>query len=169
MADLDEIQKKLKVIADVVNAFKSESVQLRVVEALLRQLDIAPATPLPSGADDTPSKRPRRRKGSARQNSKPEQSQSSQGASGRTAKAGKVAKKARASGSPGGYAMVTQLVDDGFFRKPQTISGITNHCSTSKGHHYKANEISPGLLRLLRDGKLKRQKNKDGQYEYTQA
>jgi len=35
MNDLDEMQKRLKAIAEVVNAFKSEAVQLRVVEVLL--------------------------------------------------------------------------------------------------------------------------------------
>lgn len=65
--------------------------------------------------------------------------------------------------------MISQLHADGFFKSPQTISAIVKHCGTSKGHHYKANECSPALLRLLRDGKLTRQKNKDGQYEYTQA
>jgi len=169
MADLEEIQKHLKSIAAVVNAFKSESVQLRVVEVLLAQLDVAPVTPNGTETGDTQSRRSKRRKSVAKKSSKPEQSQTNEGASIQKPKSEKALKKPRASGSPGGYAMVTQLVKDGFFRKPQTIGGITGHCSTAKGHHYKANEISPGLLRLLRDGQLKRQKNKDGQYEYTQA
>ena len=38
----------------------------------------------------------------------------------------------------------------------------------NEGRRYKANEISPALLRLLRDKKLERAKNKDGQYEYWQ-
>jgi hypothetical protein len=38
MTDLDEMQKRLRAIAEVVNSFKSESVQLRVVEVLLGQL-----------------------------------------------------------------------------------------------------------------------------------
>jgi hypothetical protein len=39
--------------------------------------------------------------------------------------------------------MITQLLGDGFFKTPRTISAIVAHCSTSKGHHYKANECSP--------------------------
>jgi len=38
MVDIGELQKKLKIIADVVNSFKSEAVQLRVVDALIGQL-----------------------------------------------------------------------------------------------------------------------------------
>jgi len=39
--------------------------------------------------------------------------------------------------------MITQLLGDGFFKTPRTISAIVAHCSASKGHHYKANECSP--------------------------
>ncbi|MBZ0138565.1 MAG: hypothetical protein K8H87_02175, partial [Pseudorhodoplanes sp.] len=75
----------------------------------------------------------------------------------------------RGSGSPGAYAMINDLLAENFFKAPKTIGAIVDHCRTARGHHYKANECSPALLRLLRDGKLKRQKNKDGQYEYTQT
>jgi hypothetical protein len=76
---------------------------------------------------------------------------------------------ARSTASPGAFAMIGQLLGDGFFKTPRTIGAIVAHCGTAKGHHYKANECSTPLLRLLRDNKLKRQKNKGGQYEYSQA
>jgi hypothetical protein len=160
MVDLDEMQKKLKAIAEVVNAFKSESVQLRVVEVLLAQLGGSPAkTPTSASAS---AKKTKRRKPSAK--AAPTTSDGV-GAQSKTA----ARKPARTSASPGAYAMITQLLGDGFFKTPRTISDIVAHCGTSKGHHYKANECSPSLLRLLRDAKLTRKKNKDGQYEYTQA
>jgi len=160
MAEFDEIQKQLKAIAEVVNAFKSESVQLRVVEVLLAQLCASPAqTSTPAS---TPPKRVKRRKASAK--SAPSTTDGS-GAQPKTP----ARKPSRTSGSPGAYAMITQLLGDGFFKTPRTIGDIVAHCGTSKGHHYKANECSPSLLRLLRDQQLTRKKNKDGQYEYTQA
>ena len=160
MTDLDEMQKRLKAMAEVVNSFKSESVQLRVVDVLLGQLgappgnvnDVTPGTP----------KRAKRRKASTKVETSPKEPKAAHPA--------KSARKApRGAASPGAFAMITQLLGDGFFKTPKTISAIVAHCSTAKGHHYKANECSPSLLRLLRDGKLKREKNKDGQYEYTQA
>jgi hypothetical protein len=160
MVELDEMKKQLKAIAEVVNAFKSESVQLRVVEVLLAQLCAAPAetTPLVSA----PPKKTKRRK--------PASKSAFSTAEGAGAQSKSAARKlARTSASPGAYAMITQLLGDGFFKTPRTIGDIVAHCGTSKGHHYKANECSPSLLRLLRDGKLNRKKNKDGQYEYTQA
>lgn len=160
MVELDEMQKQLKAIAEVVNAFKSESVQLRVVEVLLAQLGASPAqTPTPAS---TPAMKTKRRKPSAK--AAPTTTDGA-GAQPKTA----TRKPARTSASPGAYAMITQLLGDGFFKTPRTISDIVAHCGTSKGHHYKANECSPSLLRLLRDEKLTRKKNKEGQYEYSQA
>jgi len=160
MNDLDELQKRLKAIAEVVNAFKSEAVQLRVVEVLLGQLGVPPAPA--NSVDSKPPKRTKRRRPSTKTDSTANEVEKAQPQ--------KPARKAeRASASPGAFTMISQLLGDGFFKTPRTISAIVAHCGTSKGHHYKANECSPALLRLLRDGKLKREKNKDGQYEYTQA
>lgn len=160
MNELDDMQKRLKAIADVVNAFKSEAVQLRVVEVLLGQLGV-PAAPA-AKLDLKPSRRAKRRKTSTK---------SEVPASGaEKPKPQKAARAtARSSASPGAFAMINQLLGDGFFKTPITIGAIVAHCRTAKGHHYKASECSPALLRLLRDNKLKREKNKDGQYEYTHA
>lgn len=160
MVELDEMKKQLKAIAEVVNAFKSESVQLRVVEVLLAQLGATPAettTPV-----STPPKRTKRRKPTGK-------SAPTTADGGGTPPKSAARKPTRASASPGAYAMITQLLGDEFFKTPRTISDIVAHCGTSRGHHYKANECSPSLLRLLRDAKLSRKKNKDGQYEYTQT
>jgi hypothetical protein len=154
MTDLNELQKKLKAIADTVNAFKSESVQLRVVEVLLGQLGVADSAAPAASEPSRPrrKRRPPKRAGSSgTKNAKPKR------------------KPSRAPGSPGAFAMISQLLTDSFFKTPKTIGSIVEHCRTSRGHHYKASECSPALLRLLRDKKLKRQKNKEGQYEYSQA
>lgn len=161
MNDLDELQKRLKCIADVVNAFKSESVQLRVVEVLLGQLGVSSSTPTtltPPPPAQVKHRRPNKKtpKTSAETKAKSKADEPKR-------------KPSRSASSPGAFAMINQLLTDGFFKSPQAIGAIVSHCGTSKGHHYKANECSPVLLRLLRDGKLTRKKNKEGQYEYTQA
>jgi hypothetical protein len=68
----------------------------------------------------------------------------------------------------GAWAATTRLVSEGFFRERRVIGAIVAHMKENEGRRYKANEISPALLRLLRDKKLVRAKNKDGQYEYWQ-
>ena len=160
MNELDDMQKRFKAIADVVNAFKSEAVQLRVVEVLLGQLGV-PAAP-ESKVNPNPPRRAKRRKASSTT-----KTQSSGAEKPKPQKAARTT--ARSSASPGAFAMISQLLGDGFFKTPRTIGAIVAHYGITKGHHYKANECSPALLRLLRDSKLKREKNKDGQYEYTQA
>lgn len=160
MPELDAMQKQLKTIAEVVNAFKSEAVQLRVVNVLLAQMGAPQAeTATPAGA---PAKKPKRRK-------TPAKATSVANASTDVPFKANPKKSSRSSASPGAYAMINQLLTDGFFKSPRTIGDIVTHCGTAKGHHYKANECSPSLLRLLRDSKLMRKKNEDGQYEYTQA
>jgi hypothetical protein len=156
VVDLDELQKKLKAIADTVNAFKSEAVQLRVVDVLLGQLGADSDQSAPPRASKTVPRKSRRRREKATSAPFGEKAQPAR-------------KSPRGSGSPGAYAMINELLGGGFFKTPRTIGSIVEHCRTARGHHYKANECSPTLLRLLRDGKLTRKKNKDGQYEYTQA
>ena len=157
MADLDDIREKLKAIAETVNAFKSEAVQLRIVEVLLAQL----------GATDTSETRvvPKAKRAKRTPKSKGHKAASNDGAPA----AVKTAKRSRSSGSPGAFATISDLVETGFFKTPRTIKAIIEHAGDARGHHYKPNECSPALLRLLRDGKLTRKKNSDGQYEYTKA
>ena len=156
MVDPDELQKKLKAIADIVNSFKSEAVQLRVVDVLLGRLNADAPAAAPPANQNQPRRKPRRRKGKI-----------SAAIVGPKAKAPR--KAPRGSGSPGAYASINELLGEAFFKTPKTIGSIVDHCAANRGHHYKASECSPALLRLLRDKKLKRQKNEDGQYEYTQA
>jgi hypothetical protein len=159
MNELEQLQKKLKSLADTVNLFQNEAVQLRVLEILLSTLgsiSSVPANPVEK-IGKRPAGRGRRKTQPARDDAKP------------SAKKREPRKPGRSAPSPGAHAMISQLLTEGFFRTGRTIGAIIEHAGTSRGHHYKANECSPALLRLLRDGKLTRKKNKDKQYEYTQA
>ena len=155
MAELDEVHKRLRAIAETVNAFKSEAVQLRIVEVLLAEVGVADPAPEKQRKMAKTRKRPSRK--------------SSKSVAGDGSAPAKTAKKPRATGSPGAFVMISDLLAAGFFKTPKTIGAIIEHAGQARGHHYKPNECSTPLLRLLRDGKLKRQKNKDGQYEYTKA
>ncbi len=156
MTDLNEFQRRLKSFAETVNAFKSEAVQIRVIDALLGELGMES-----SAAADTELK-PRKAR-----TKKTKATQSGSEKSGKPKEQSKSTRKN--SSSPGAYATISQLLDADFFKSGKTIGAIVDHCRTSRGHHYKASECSPPLLRLLRDEKLQRKKNKEGQYEYTQA
>jgi hypothetical protein len=156
MSDIEGMQKNLKAIAEVVNAFKSEAVQLRVFEVLLSQLGAVVTQPV-----NQPSHRSRRRRAGHKTTAPKAKDAKDSGA--------RKGKASRSSASPGAFATISDLIGTNFFKSPKTISAIISHSKQAKGLHYKANECSPPLLRLIRDAKLTRQKNKDGQYEYTQA
>lgn len=71
------------------------------------------------------------------------------------------------SGRPSAAASLSQLTNDGFFGEARTIGEVRAHLE-QKGYRYKPSELSPGLLRLVRDGTLARNKNDAGHYDYQQ-
>lgn len=147
--NIGTLKAKLKDLADVINAFKSEAVQLKVLELLIAGK---------SSTDESPGTTARLVTGRRKKTKQADELSS---------KASK-AKPERSSAGRGAFAIVSSLVTDGFFKSPRTIRHVIDHSGTQKGHHFKANEVSPALLRLLRNGTLIRKKNKDNQYEYSQ-
>ena len=77
----------------------------------------------------------------------------------------KVERKTRRG--PQGY--VEELVDDGFFKKPRTISDVKAELG-NRGHHIPTTSLSGPLQSLCKQRRLRRQKgigsNKDA-YGYT--
>lgn len=70
------------------------------------------------------------------------------------------------SGRPGPSAIVNELIEKGFFKKPTTLGEIVSHCRTSLTYIYKTSDFTAPLTRYVRDEKLRRKKNDNGQYEY---
>ncbi len=149
--DLGALKQKLKDLADVINAFKSEAVQLKVLELLVAGVASAPA-------ETPPLNKPLRTRRKAAQAAEDKATSPSE----------PKGKSARTSTGRGAFAIVSSLVAEGFFKTPRTIRHVIDHSGIHKGHHFKPNEISPTLLRLLRNETLTRKKNKDNQYEYVQ-
>jgi len=80
-----------------------------------------------------------------------------------------VKARKKTNGRPGPKAAVAILADDGFFDEPRTISQIREELRHHKGHAYSVQELSPALVRSLRDHTLARARTDSGQYEYTKA
>lgn len=70
-------------------------------------------------------------------------------------------------GRPGPMALVEALIEEGFFAKPRTIGDIINYAKTSLARTYKPTDLSPTLIRVMHSGKLSRDANAEGQYQYT--
>jgi len=147
--NLAEMKKQLTELASVLNTFKSEAVQLRLLEFILDEGSLANNQP-ERKSPKAPAKRRRKQpKPTANKN----------------ADASSAKKKAAASGS-GAVATVTQLLEGDFFKKPRAINDIITHCKDNLARTFKANEVSGKLGQLVRTKQLTRAKNADKQYEY---
>lgn len=147
--NFEEIKSQLKDLSEVINGFKSEAVQLRIVELVL---GLESEGNMPAGETDLPTTS--RRKLAKRKSRK-------------KATAVPTPKKSGAKPSgQGAVATLIKLVNEGFFGKPKSIGDIIEHCNHNLARKFKANEFSGKLGRLVREGSLKRSKNAENQYEY---
>lgn len=62
--------------------------------------------------------------------------------------------------------LVEELIAEGFFSEPRVIGDIQERLSHKKGVRLKATDLSPALVRLLRQNQLDRERNESNQYEY---
>jgi hypothetical protein len=72
-------------------------------------------------------------------------------------------------GGVGPKLALSQLLDSGYFTSSRGLPEIQARLRDSLGREYGSNELSISLLRLVRDGRLSRQRNLAGQYEYWSA
>ena len=146
--DFEEVMQQLSELSEVVNKFKSEAVQLSIVE-----LVFAGASPSNDEVQDDPADDPaptRRRKKKKAANGQP--------------RANSENKKARAPGK-GPKPTLEQFIAEGFFNQKRTIGAIVAHCKL-KARIFKNNELSGPLGRLVRDEQLTRTTNAENQFEY---
>jgi len=154
IGNFEILKKQLIELAKVVNSFKSEAVQLKVTELVLTgQVVQTPVEEETTGVEGATG---------------------SQKGIKKTKKKAKKAKKAkktskRRSSKVGPATILTELIDDGYFKQAHKIGDIIEHVAHNKARKFKANDLSSPLTRFVRDGRLKRNKNKDGQYEYKKT
>lgn len=77
-----------------------------------------------------------------------------------------IAKRGGANTRPGPKALLSRLVDEGYFAQRRTIGDVLKYAAESLAHHYKSTDFGSTLTRLLQERRLKREKNAEGQYEY---
>ena len=149
--DFESVKKELTELATVLNTFKSEAVQVRIVELLFGMTKTAANDERPPGSPSALPKRKTKRKT----------------ATNATKKEASTKPRRVSTTGTGPTAIVSQLLAGDFFNSPKTIGDIVEHCKHNLARTIKPNEISGKLGRLTRDQKLHRSKNSDGQYEYV--
>ena len=83
----------------------------------------------------------------------------------------KVASKKKTSaskGKAGPKAAISTLIDSGFFSKGRTGPEVQIYLKNKRALNYDTDQLRVAMLRLVRDEKLERDENAEGQYEYKQ-
>jgi uncharacterized protein (DUF2336 family) len=157
LKNIELIKTQLSELAGVINLYKSEAVQLKIVELVFKH-----ATSGDSPNDVEKEESPVKRRGKRTQ-----KSVKTTVTRQRTQKAAAGAKKR--SSRLGAAAALERLLDTGFFKTKRKMADIVNQCATKLASPIKRTSLSGPLARFVHDEKLDRDKNKeDGQYEYIQ-
>lgn len=128
------LKKQLRELSAIINSFKSEAVQLRLVDLIFQGAEIM------SKEEGTGSR------GNQRTTTKRKLTKATK------KKAEAKDKKTVRVGRVGPATALTQLIGEGFFQSKRTITDIINHADKKKAYKFKANELSGPLARFVRDG-----------------
>ncbi len=153
MTEIDiKLKNQLLELADTLNAFKSEAVQVKIAEKLLNHILLDKEFhPLNfENAEQEHNFTSRRAK---RINPNKEIHDDGQ---------------ARERKPTGATKAMQHLLDTDFFDQPKTISAIAIRYNQEFNGDFKTSEISGILLKSVKDNLLKREKNQDNKrYEYV--
>lgn len=69
----------------------------------------------------------------------------------------------------GPKAAIGSLIDSGYFSQGRTGPEIKTHLKNKRGLNFETTQLRMALLRLVREEKLDRDENADGNYEYKQS
>jgi hypothetical protein len=116
-----------------------------------------------------PAKGTRARRSSSGQSSGTGTQSPATGRSGRKSTPKTSTQKGTRKVRPGPKQSLTELLTDGFFDKPRTIRQAQEQLRHKKGLTFTLQDLSPSLVRMLREGSLDREQNESGQYEYQRA
>jgi hypothetical protein len=140
---IEKLKKQLIEISEVVNSFKSEAVQVKIIDKLFDAL-------VESDRVDIDGTELHRKSRKYRSDYDPENYPFSS-----------------ARKKPGATKVLNQLLSTDFFDAPQSISSIADFCKDNFSSDFKTSELSGILLKLAKENKLKRERN-DGnnRFEY---
>lgn len=147
MTKLDEnLKTQLLELAEILNNFKSEVVQVKIAEKILDNI-LFEVPAINQDIQDFASRRAKRISPTKDWISEP---------------------PARERKPTGATKAMYRLLDTDFFDQPQSISAIANKYREEFNEEFKTSEISGILLKTVKDNVLKREKNQSNKrYEYV--
>ncbi len=143
---VEKIKKQLLDVSDVVNSFRSEAVQVKIIERLLDAIIESEK----SGFDSTDITSTGERKS-------------------------KLSNTHNSGSSPfrkkvGATKVLNQILATDFFDNIHSISDIAEYCKKQYDADFKTSELSGILLKLAKENKLKRERNNENnRFEYIKA
>jgi hypothetical protein len=141
---IEKLKKQLTEISEVVNSFKSEAVQLKIVEKLLDVLVDFDKNEIES--TELLNKRGHRKNDYDNDNYP----------------------FAQGRKKPGATKILNQLLSTDFFVTPRSISSIATYCKDNFDSDFKTSELSGILLKLANENKLRRERSNDNnRFEYV--
>lgn len=150
------LKKDLGQLAGLLNQFKSEAVQVKLLDRFLSGTVSAPQP-----AATTVASAPKRR-GRPPGSGKKKKEKVAKAAA--PAKAGKRGKRKRSKA--GATSALHQLLESGFFKTRRSIADVTGACKSKLGLDIAVTNLSGPLMRFVKEKKLIRAKNKDDKFEY---
>lgn len=140
---IEKLKKQLVEISEVVNSFRSEAVQVRIIDRLLDAIIESDKGDIENG--DAFNKKGRKTRSEDDENSL---------ATGRK--------------KPGATKILNQLLATDFFNTRHSISEIAEYCKEHYDSDFKTSELSGILLKLAKENKLKRERSNDNnRFEYV--
>lgn len=141
---IEKLKKQLIEISEVVNSFKSEAVQVKVVDRLLDAMLELEKTDGEAG--EVFIKRGYRPRNGAETSYL----------------------FAKGPKKPGATKILNQLLSGDFFDDPRSISSIANYCKENFDSEFKTSELSGILLKLANENKLRRERSiENNRFEYV--
>jgi len=142
---IEKLKKQLIEISEVVNSFKSEAVQLKIVDRLLDA--IVDADKIETDGVELFIKKGHKTKAEYETENYPF-------ANGRK--------------KPGATKILNQLLSTDFFHTARSISSIAHYCKDNFDSDFKTSELSGILLKLANEHKLRRERSNDNnRFEYV--
>jgi hypothetical protein len=142
---IEKLKKQLMEISEVVNSFKSEAVQVRIIDRLLDA--IAETEKSEIEGTETFNKKGRRVRISE------DDEHTSHGRK-----------------KPGATKILNQLLATDYFNTRHSISAIADYCKEHYDSDFKTSELSGILLKLAKEDKLKRERSNDNnRFEYVRT
>jgi len=144
---IEKLKKQLSEISEVVNSFRSEAVQVKIIDRFLDAIIESEKGEVEG--TDVFSKRGRK----PRSGDEDESTPSSQGRK-----------------KPGATKILNQLLATDFFNVRHSISAIADYCKEHYDSDFKTSELSGILLKLAKENKLRRERSNDNnRFEYVRA